>query len=293
MRSRAAVEGGQVWGGGIAAVEVPSVAVTAVHVYGDETPAVYARDIVLLVAISGEKAGLHVRHDPRTLAVAASPCSGGAEICGFHGSRAHSLAVGGRVAIVKTAAAVIVCPVDDVVHALGLIVDGKVAGIVVTVAHARHQVCAIGLPAVYGHRSHVGDGKGVELSLCRTLEGAWRSLVEVVAVAGLVIDHRDVGYRALAEGIVCGGVGISVLRHDAECRAVTLASYLVQRTAVGGRKDACGAVRSHTVISIGFIDVARTLGDFRAGRSHSQKEQGRDETGLHCGHCFDAIYHKS
>ena len=233
------------------------------------------------MAISGEKTRLHVCHDPRSVTVAAAPGCGGTEIGSLHGARTHGLAVCGRVAIVKTAAAVIVGSVNHIVHALGLIVYGKIAGVVVPEAHARHQICAVCLSSVDGDGSHIGDGQSVELALGRSLEGSRRSLVEVIAVSGLVIDYRDVGNGSLAECILGLGVGISVLRHDAECRAVTLASYLVQRTAVGGRKDACGAVSSDAGISIGLIDVTRALGSLSAGSGQSQKEQGRYQSVFH------------
>ena len=80
-----------------------------------------------------------------------------------------------------------------------------------------------------------------------------RRLVEVVALAGLIIDEFDDADRVGAEGVLRGRVGVSA-RHpiggglddaDVQGLAVRLAHDLVERAVVGGGQRARGAVGGH------------------------------------------------
>src|SRR4029453_6670280 len=102
----------------------------------------------------------HVRHNPRPGTTAAAPGSGGSEVGRFHGTGADGAAIGRRVAVVEAATAIVMRPVDDVIDALGLVVDRKIGSIVVAESHARHDEYAIRLVITDGNRRHMGTRLG-------------------------------------------------------------------------------------------------------------------------------------
>ena len=63
--------------------------------------------------------------------------------------------------------------------------------------------------AVQDDRSHICNRQGVELALRRTLECAWRSLCQVIAVSGLVVDDAYLTDGTLQESVLCSGIGVS------------------------------------------------------------------------------------
>ena len=106
--------------------------------------------------------------------------------------------------------------------------------------------------------------------------GRWSGgrLVEVVALAGLVVDAVDDADRVGAEGVLRGRVGVSARIRDrrrdglddadVQGLAVRLALDLVERAVVGGVQRARGAVGGHAGGAGRGVDVTRAL---RPGRS--------------------------
>ena len=111
--------------------------------------------------------------------------------------------------------------VNHVVHAFGLIVDGKIRSVVVSQTHARHEVGSVYFVTVQDDRSHVCNRQSVELSLGRALECTGRSLSQIIAVSGLVVDDADVTDCSFQEGILRGSICISSGNcTDIKCLAV-------------------------------------------------------------------------
>ena len=281
--TRTAVEDGQSVAGGVGAAEVPSVSAATVHEDGYEAPVGDGRDVVLLGVIAREQAGFHVGHYPGTFAVAAAPGGGSAVIGGLHRPGAHGASVGRGIAVIEAAAAVVMVPVDDIVHPLRLVVDGQAAGVVAAVSHARHDIGAIDLLPAEEGGGHVGDGTGVETALVRPLEGARRRRQQVVAHPGLVVDHRNVAHGPFAEGVLRRGVGDAVLPGvDVQRRSVAFADHLIQRPPVLGIEQARGAMGRHARGAAFLVDVAGTFtepgqafaGD---GRPEEHEASGRQE----------------
>ena len=87
--------------------------------------------------------------------------------------------------------------------------------------------------AVQHSRSHIGYGQSVELTLGRTVERTGRSLNQVIAVTGLIINYAYISYGSLQESILCGGIGITFFYGAYVKRlAVRLAYHLIERSVV-------------------------------------------------------------
>src|SRR5271165_3540600 len=97
------------------------------------------------------------------------------------------------------------CTIDDVVDTLRLVVDCDSARAVVAESHARQHVDAVSLVAADRDWRHVRNRLGVKGALGRSPE-RWpgRRLVEMIALAGLVVDEVDDANRMNAEGILRG-----------------------------------------------------------------------------------------
>ena len=259
----------------IRAPEVPLIPAATIDIDRHETPAVDGRDVILLGAVAGEEPRFHVGHDPRAFAVSASPGGGGAVIGSFHRARAHGAAVGGRVAVVEAAAAVEMGSVNYVIHALRLVIDSESPGVVAAIAHSRHDVHAVDLVAVQQHRRHIGQGGVVEASLVGPLEGARRRGQQVIAHAGLVVDHGDAAHRPGEEGVLRRGIGITVLGGpDVDGSPVGVALHTVERSVIAGIEQACGAMGGNTGGAALRIDV--TGAGFPSG---GRAADGKDDAG--------------
>ena len=82
---------------------------------------------------------------------------------------------------------------------------------------------------VQDDRSHVCNRQSVELTLGRTLECAGRSLSQIIAVSGLVVDDADVADGSLKEGILRCSIGISSRDSaDVELLSVRFTHHLIQ-----------------------------------------------------------------
>ena len=189
--------------------------------------------------------------------------------------------------VVKTAAAIVVSAIDDVIDSLGFVINRDVNGIVVTKPHARHDVNAVSLVAADCDGCHVGDWLGVKRALRGTLEGSRGRLVEVVVSAGLIIDDVDDADRVDAERILRDCIRISARvatrargrRDGLDCAdvqglTIRVTLYLVERTIVGGVQRARGAVGGYTGRTRSSVDIAGAL---RPGRSGSHQRGRRRE----------------
>ena len=166
-------------------------------------------------------------------------------------------------------------PVNHVIHAFRFVVDCQSPGIVAAVAHSRHDVHAIDLVPVQKHRCHIGNGGVVEASLVRTLEGARRRGQQVVAHAGLVVDHGDPAHRPVEEGVLRRRIGITLLGGtDVDGRAVGIALHAVQRSLVTGIEQTRGAMGGYTGGATLFVDV--TGAGFPSG---GRAADGNDDAG--------------
>src|ERR1039457_1838426 len=120
-----------------------------------------------------------------------------------------------------TAAAIVVRAVDYVVNTLGLVVDRYASGIVIPEAHARHDVDAVRLVAADRNWRHVRDRLRVKRSLREALKCSCRRLVEMVPLAGLVVDDVDDAECRGAERVLRGRIGVSA-RLDADVQRLTI-----------------------------------------------------------------------
>ena len=244
-------------------------------------------ELVLRVVIdTAHEVVLLVGHDPRTRGLAVVPRRLVAEIGGLHGAVAVVAAVGLGIAVVEAAAGVVVVAADHPVLALGLVVHGRADRVVEAQAHARGDEDAVHLVAHHVHRGPVGHGDVVVAAHGGAAEAAARSLVEVVALAGLVIEDGNPAVGVLAEGVLGRGVGIAArivrrgLDHaDVEGLVVRGAHDLVERAVVGGVQGAGGGMGRHAGGAAALIDVARALRalhfrDLFACNRRSDKHEG-------------------
>ena len=165
--------------------------------------------------------------------------------------------------------------VNHVIHAFRLVVDSEPPGVVAAIAHSRHDVHAIDLVSVQQHRRHVGQGGGVEAALVGTLEGARRRGQQVIAHAGLVVDHGNPAHRPGEEGVLRGRIGITVLGSpDVDGRPVGIALHAVERSLVAGIEQTRGAMGGYTGGAALRIDV--TGAGFPSG---GRAADGKDDAG--------------
>ena len=260
MRTGPAVEYGQGVARGVSTPQVPLVAAATVHEYRYETPVGDGGNVVLFCTVAREQAGLHIRHNPGTFAVAPAPGGGCTVICGLHRTGSHCKAVGRRVAVVEAAAAVVVFSVYHIVDSLRFVIDCQAARIVAAISHSRHNEGTIDLLSIQQGGSHIRYGTGVEVALVRAEEGPGRRRQQVVAQSRLVVDCRDVAHSAFAEGILGSGVSYAVaLCEDVEGCAVAFAGHLIERTAVSGVEQTGGTVGGDAGCAAFGVDVARTF----------------------------------
>ena len=160
--------------------------------------------------------------------------------------------------------------VNDVIDTFRFVIDRDAARTVVPKPHARHDVHAVSLVAADRNWSHVRDRLGIECSFRRAWElWAGRPLVEVVALAGLVVNKIDDADRIGAKRILRRGVGVSArIRNrrrgrldDADIHglAIRLTLHLIKAAVVGSGQRTRGAVRGHTRSARTPIDVTRPL----------------------------------
>src|ERR1700761_2744771 len=155
-----AVEGRHPAGLGVAAQDGPLVGLALDH--GGGEPVGDGRVIGVVPGVDpGVQAVLHVGHDPRAVAGAVAPDLDVAEVDGFHVTVAGVVVAGLGVAVVETAAAVVVRAVEDRVLALGAVAGGDARGVVVPVAGTRGHVDAVGLVAANRHRGRGRVGQHV------------------------------------------------------------------------------------------------------------------------------------
>ena len=256
-----------------------------------EAPADAGQALAILVVRIGVHAShevvLLVGHDPRTRSVTVVPQRLVAVVGGLHGAVAVVAAVGLGVAIVEAAAGIVVVSVDDPVLAFGLVVDSRAVRVVLPQAHARHEEETIDFMPHQGDGGHVRDGHRVESAERGPDKGAAGSLIQVVALAGLVIKDGDPAGGVLAEFVLRGGVGIAARiaggsgdDADVQRSPVGLAHHLVQGAFIGGIQGAGGTVGGHAGSAAGGIDVTgtfRTRGDRgRAlGKGDARHDGGR------------------
>ena len=255
---------------GVSAHGAPMVRLTVRH-RRDEAPGdgveALAELVVRVVVDTAHEIVLLVGHDPRARGLAVVPDGLVAEIGRFHGAVAVVAAVGLGVAVVEAAAGVVVVAADHPVLALGLVVHGRAGGVVETHAHARGDEQAVDLVAQDVDRGPISDGNVVVAAHRGTAEATARGLVQVVPLAGLVIEDRDPAVGVLAEGVLRIGVGIAARvvrrgRDDADVQRLSVrgAHHLVQRPVVGGVQGARCAVRRHARGATTLINIARALG---------------------------------
>ena len=153
--------------------------------------------------------------------------------------------------------------VHHVVDTFRFIIYCQVRSIVVSKAHARHEVGSINLVTVQNGRSHVGDRQGIELSLGRPLESPRRSLHQMVAVTCLIVNDADVTDRSLKKGILRGSICISSRnRTDIQCLSVRFADYLIQWSVILRIKYSCRTMRCHAFHTVRLINVTWAFGRF-------------------------------
>lgn len=131
----------------------------------------------------------------------------------------------------------------DHVDALGLTVDGGLLRVVVAVAHAGGDGDAVGFVSGDGEGECVGDGGKVIAVGAGTARGAaGRCGCEVVVVGRLVVEPGDEAGGVSAEGVLCGGVGVAVVKEaDVGVGVVGVARDLVERAAVVAVEGSGGA----------------------------------------------------
>ena len=130
--------------------------------------------------------------------------------------------------------------VYDPVLAFGLVIDRGAVGIVPAQSHTGGYEYAIDLVAHQCYGSPIGHRHIIESSHGLAAESSARGLLQVVLLAGLVIDYGYPAVGVLAETVLCGGIGITSgitgrwLHHAyVKCLAVALAHYLIERAVVG------------------------------------------------------------
>lgn len=133
--------------------------------------------------------------------------------------------------------------VENRVHAFGRIIRSYASGVVVAVAGARRDEDAIRLVPVQRNRRTICGGEVVVAVTLRTIEPARRSLREVVAVAGLVVNDGDDAGSVSAERVLGGSIGDTTgrQRRDSGRSAVGRALYLVELAGVVIVQGASGA----------------------------------------------------
>lgn len=256
---------------------------TALDDGGDEAMGDGRVGILLASALAGEQAVLEISHDPRSAAGARSPGGAVAEVDGLHVAVARVVAVQLGVSIVEAAHAVVMRAVEDGIptgpppsaprlpatrrrpfapaegdlHALGLVARRE-DRIVVAIARPRRDEHAVRRRVLHLHRRARGAGKVVEAVLLRTAEASRGRLVQVGAVAGLVVDDGDQARRLLAELVLLGRVGDAARRRGPDARRAPVrgASDLVQGAGEAVEEGARRAVRGDARRLAGGVDVA-------------------------------------
>ena len=152
-----------------------------------------------------EQPVLEVGHDPGAAARSGAPPVVVPEVDGLHVAVSVVQTVRLGVAVVIAATAVVVSTVEDRVHALRLVAGGDAVGAVVAVAGAGGRVDAVGLVAIDHDRRRSGVGQVVRAA-SRPAAGR---LGQVVPPTGLVVDDGDDAGRTGAEGVLCGGGGVT------------------------------------------------------------------------------------
>ena len=239
---------------------VHAVQAAAVFVVGVRIHA--AHQVVLLVG-----------HNPRSIAFAIVPAPGIAEVSGFHGAVTVVAAIRLGITVVEAAAGIVMLAAEHPVLALGLVVHGRAGGVVQPQAHTRSDEDAIDFVTHHVYRRPVGHGYIVVAAHSRAAEAAARSLIQVIALAGLVVKHRNPAVGVLAESVLGGCIGItagirggSFHYADIQGLAVGLAHNLVQGTVVGSIQGTGGAVGRHAGCSAAFIHVTRPFRALEHGK---------------------------
>lgn len=156
-------------------------------------------------------------------------------------------AAGLGVAVVEAAAAVVVGAVEYRVHALRLVVYGRATGIVIAVAGTGRDEDAVRLLAIECDGGPDGTCQVVVAVGLWAGEASRRSLSEVIAVAGLVVDDGDEACRVGAEGVLSGGIGDATGRQGPDSRrgVVRTTLDLVESAGKGTEKRSSRAVCSN------------------------------------------------
>ena len=130
-------------------------------------------------------------------------------------------------------------------------------------------------------RSHISNGQSIEFTLGRTVERTGRSLNQVIAVTGLIINYAYISDGTLQESILCGGIGITgVYCAYVKRLAVRFTHYLIERSVILGIELAGGAVSGHALGSKLLIDVAGSL-DLACATGQHQGGGNKDVIFLH------------
>ena len=132
-----------------------------------------------------------------------------AEVGGFHRTVAVVAAVGLGIAVVEAASGIVMVAADYPILAFGLVVHGRAHGIVQAQAHARGDEQAVDLVAHHVHRRPISHGNIVVTAHRGAAEAAARSLIQMVSLAGLIIQDRYPAVSVLAESVLRFRIGIT------------------------------------------------------------------------------------
>lgn len=130
------------------------------------------------------------------------------------------------IAVVETAASIVVSSIQDSIHALGGITSSRAADSVVAVASSGRDEDTVCLGTIQRDRRTNGTGQVIVSIGLGALETARWGLSEMVATAGLIVDDGDQTGSTRAEGILSRCVGNTAGRDRRNGRGSTIRATL-------------------------------------------------------------------
>ena len=97
------------------------------------------------------------------------------------------------------------------VDALGFIINCKAGGIIVAQAHSRNDIDTVGFVPIDCYWSHICNRQSVVSAFVRSPEQSGRRLVQVVAIARLIVDSSNPAECAGTKIVLSSRVSIDAL----------------------------------------------------------------------------------